>query len=97
LREFKNTAVLALATSLPITLVCGLFSWTLIHSQDSTQHIAAVLLAPALGLIFVWSHLGLNDTPYLFIPLVLFTQFSGYFILIHLVRRLAHWVRGAKA
>ena len=96
LSEIKKSSLLALVISLPITLICWYATWTLMHAEDSVQYIAGVLLAPALGLISVWNHFQLDDSPYIFLPLVLLAQFIGYFIAIYLTRQLVLKARGTR-
>ena len=94
--EIKKSSLLALVICLPITIICWYATWTLMHAEHSVQYIAGVLLAPALGLMSVWSHFQLDDNPYLFLPLVLLVQFIGYFIAIYATRQLISKVRGTR-
>ena len=97
MNEIKKSAILALLISIPITAVSWFFTWALIHAQNSVQKIAACFLAPALGLISIWQHFHLEDSPYLFLPLVLLVQFVGYFIAIYVGRHLIRTLRGLRA
>ena len=93
MNEIRKSAKIALLTSVPITLVCWLSTWALIHASDSTQRIAGVFLAPALGLIWVWQRFDLDGDTYWFIPLALLAQFVGYFLVILLARQVVRTVR----
>lgn len=87
MREITKSSVLALAISIPISLLGALLSMGLAHSSGLVFFITKILYAPLFALSIFLDSLGIenmNNTAYIFLALI--SQFLGYFVVIILIR-----------